>query len=68
MPMPELKPCPLCGSKALIGHSKSIDSKRFPLVQVYCSNVVNCGCRISWRRDLDECVRVWNGRVEIESE
>ena len=65
---PDLKPCPLCGNKALIGHSKSIDSKHFPLVNVYCTNVVNCGCRITWRRDLDEAVRVWNGRVRIEPE
>ena len=64
---PKLKPCPLCGCKAIIGRTRSIDSKHYPLVNVLCVNVVNCGCRIAWRRDEDEAVRVWNGRVRIES-
>ena len=60
--MTELKPCPFCGGKALLGFSKDehLNERHF----VICENVIKCGCLTQYCNSKDKAIEKWNRRAE----
>ena len=66
--MPEVKPCPFCGSAARWHHDYyggggdyRADDQWF----IGCSNM-NCPCDLGWHRTEHEAIAVWNQRYSKE--
>lgn len=66
--MSDLKPCPFCGSEAVLNHSHMITATGQYLANVKCSE---CGIasRVVWSTDspeeaVKEAIEAWNRRTE----
>ena len=57
----KLKPCPFCGSKAMI-ETFTTACEKVPRYRVRCED---CFCQTSWDYfEIDEVVKDWNRRAE----
>ena len=58
----ELKPCPLCGSEAIL-----IPADDESPAEVYCSCYCSCGCSII-KSDTAGAIAAWNARAAVTDE
>ena len=63
--MPKLKPCPFCGSEAVI-MEKVNHAGQLMCVKIACSKPLHCGAEISrwfWWDEVEQAYIAWNRRA-----
>ena len=60
--MTELKPCPFCGGKALLGFSRDehLNERHY----VICESIIKCGCLTQYCNSKDKAKELWNRRAD----
>lgn len=60
--MPDLKPCPFCGSKEILVHRSYFSMSPGESYRVRCKR---CPCELGWNySSMEELTTAWNGRWE----